>query len=259
MDFLASQLLEWLSLYVWSLARISGLLMTMINIGSKTTPIRVRLTLAVAITVAITPILPPGPNIELMSLAAYIIIAQQLLIGIAVGFASVLFMQTFVVAGQVIAMQTSLGFASMVDPSNGQSTPVVGQFYMLLGTLIFFAVDGHLTLIYLTVESFHTLPVSQIGLQAPEFKALASWFSLLFAAALAMSLSSIVAMLAINLSFGVMTRSAPQLNIFSMGFAISMAFGLFVLWMTISSFLGHYESQWQESLKLICKVLAGPC
>ena len=259
MDFLASQIIDWLSQYVWSLARISGLLMTMVSIGSKTTPMRVRATLALAITFAVTPILPAGPNIELLSVAAFVIIAQQLLIGIAVGFASVLFMQTFVVAGQVIAMQTSLGFASMVDPANGQSTPVVGQFYMLLATLIFFSVDGHLKLIYLLVESFHTLPVSQVGLQAPDFKAVASWFSLLFSAALAMSLSSIVAMLAVNLSFGVMTRSAPQLNIFSLGFAVSMAFGLFVLWMTIGSFLGHYQHQWQETINLICEVLDGPC
>lgn len=259
MDFLTSQVIEWLSQYVWSLARISGLLMTIVNIGSKTTPVRVRMTMALAITIVVTPILPPTPPIELLSLAAYILIAQQLLIGIAVGFASVLFMQTFVVAGQVIAMQTSLGFASMVDPSNGQSTPVVGQFYMLLATLIFFALDGHLTLIYLTVESFHTLPVGQRALQVPEFEAIAQWFSLLFSAALAMSLSSIVAMLAVNLSFGVMTRAAPQLNIFSMGFAISMIFGLFVLWMTIGSFLGHYQHQWQATMTLVCKVLGGPC
>lgn len=251
------QITAWIAQYIWAFTRLGGLMMVMVNIGTRNTPMRVRMALVLATTLVVAPVLPPGPDIALFSVNAFMVVAQQLLIGAAVGFASILFMQTFVVAGQMIAMQTSLGFASMVDPSNGQSTPVVGQFYMLLATLIFFAVDGHLKLIYLVAESFKTLPVSEKGLSLASYHALALWLSHLFSAALAMSLSSIVAMLTINLSFGVMTRSAPQLNIFSMGFAVSMIFGLFVLWMTISSFLGHYDLQWQESLKLICTILEG--
>ncbi|MCW8996517.1 MAG: flagellar biosynthetic protein FliR [Psychromonas sp.] len=260
MVFSAQFLLDWLATYFWAFCRIAAMLMVMVVVGSRTTPTRIRLFYALAITLAVLPIIPPAPaNIELFSFASAVVILQQLLIGIAIGTISVFVVQTFVIAGQVIAMQTSLGFASMADPANGQSSPVVGQFYVLLVTLLFLTLDGHLLMIEMIVKSFDTLPVSMQGLLALDYRKIAGWFSLMFSAALAFSIASMVAMLLVNLSFGIMTKAAPQLNIFSLGFSVSMVFGLFVLWLTLVNVPTHFENQWLRGINLMCEILNNPC
>lgn len=260
MDFSAEFLLNWLASFLWPLFRISSMLMVMVAIGSRTTPTRIRLFFALSLTFAVFPVLPAPPaGIELFSFASAIVILQQILIGIAIGTVSVFAVQTFVIAGQIIAMQTSLGFASMADPANGQSSPVVGQFYVLLVTLIFLSLDGHLLMIEMIVRSFETLPVSMKGLMAVDYQKLAGWFSTMFSAALAFSVASMVAMLLVNLSFGIMTKAAPQLNIFSLGFSVSMVFGLFVLWATMINVPIHFENQWLRAIHTMCELLNGVC
>ena len=260
MVFSAELILDWLATYFWAFCRIAAMLMVMVVIGSKTTPTRIRLFYAFTVTFAVLPVIPAAPvNIELFSLASAFVILQQILIGIAIGTLSIFVVQTFVVAGQVIAMQTSLGFASMADPASGQSSLVVGQFYVLLVTLLFLTLDGHLLMIEMIVRSFETLPVSMEGLFAADYEKLAGWFSLMFSAALAFSIASMVAMLLVNLSFGIMTKAAPQLNIFSLGFSVSMVFGLFVLWVTLVNVPIHFENQWLRGINLMCELLNNAC
>lgn len=259
MVFSADLILDFVSSYLWSFSRIAAMMMVMVAIGSKTTPTRIRLFYALSVTFVALPLLPAMPNIELFSMMSFIVVLQQILIGIAVGTISIFVVQTFVVAGQIIAMQTSLGFASMADPMSGQTSPVVGQFYVLLVTLLFLGVDGHLLMIEMIINSFETLPVSQKGLLAVDYYKISGWFSIMFYAALAFSVSSMVAMLLVNLSFGIMTKAAPQLNIFSLGFSISMVFGLFVLWITLLNVPFHFEGQWLKGVESMCEMLNNPC
>ncbi|ENY71222.1 flagellar biosynthesis protein FliR, partial [Aeromonas diversa CDC 2478-85] len=217
------------------------MLMVMVVFGSRLVPMQVRMLLSLSITLVVVPVLPPMPADPLFSGSGFLITVQQLLIGIAMGQLTLFLTESFVMAGQVLAMQTSLGFASLVDPMNGQSAPVVGQFYLMLATLVFLAVDGHLLLLRLVILSFETLPVSQAGIPAVVYRDLAAFLGIMFQAALVMSLSAIIALLLINFSFGVMTRAAPQLNIFSMGFAVSMIAGLFIIWLTIGSLTEHFD------------------
>ncbi|BDM63813.1 flagellar biosynthetic protein FliR [Shewanella sp. NFH-SH190041] len=199
------------------------------------------------------------PDIAPFSLQAVFVIAQQILIGAAMGLVTVLLVQTFVLTGQIIGMQTSLGFASMVDPASGQQTPVVGNLFLLLTTMIFLAVDGHLVMIRMLVASFDTLPVSTSGIVVGRYRELADWGSYLFGAALTMSMSAIVALLLINLAFGVMTRAAPQLNIFAIGFPITMLSGLFVLWLTLSPVMAHFFEVWRSAQLLLCDLVNLQC
>ena len=259
MNYTTEQILLWLASYLWPLCRIAGLMMTMVMFGAQLTPVYSRLLLALATTIAVAPVLPPMPEVALFSGGGFLITAQQVLIGAVIGLLSQFLVQTFVTAGQIIAMQTSLGFASMMDPLNGQSAPVVGQFYLMLGTVLFLALDGHLVMIEAIVMSFETLPVAMNGLSVASWQSLASLLSLLFQGAVAMSLSAIVAMLLINFSFGVMTRAAPQLNIFSVGFAVSMVCGLFIMWLTLGGFLNHFENQWLRLQLVMCDTLYLRC
>lgn len=249
---------EWLRSVLWPLFRISAMIMVMVTIGGSSVPARVRLLLSVMITAAVAPILPPPPQVDLLSAQGFLISAQQVVIGIAIGFVSVLVLNTFVLAGQIIGMQTSLGFASMVDPSNGQQVPLVGQFYLLLSTLLFFGVDGHLLMIRMLVASFETLPIGE-GLSPESLDAIVKFGGLMFASALTLALSAATALLLINFSFGVMTRAAPQLNIFAIGFPITMLSGLLILWLTLGGVLTHFYSVWDAGQVLICDLLKLNC
>ena len=259
MEVLLDTITQTIAAYIWPLFRVASMLMVMVVFGAATTPARVRLLLAMAITFSIAPILPPVENVELFSLAAVFITAQQIIIGVAMGFVTQMVMQVFVLTGQIIGMQTSLGFASMVDPGSGQQTPVIGNFFLLLATLIFLAVDGHLLMIRMLVASFETLPISNQGLTLTSYRALADWGSYMFGAALTMSISAIIALLLVNLSFGVMTRAAPQLNIFSIGFPITMIGGLFILWLTLTPVMAHFDEVWSTAQLLLCDMLSLRC
>ncbi|MFB2761943.1 flagellar biosynthetic protein FliR, partial [Shewanella xiamenensis] len=114
MELLLETLMQTIASYMWPLFRVASMLMVMVVFGAATTPTRVRLLLAIAITLAIAPVLPPVKDAELFSLSAVFITAQQIIIGVAMGFVTQMVMQTFVLTGQIIGMQTSLGFASMV-------------------------------------------------------------------------------------------------------------------------------------------------
>lgn len=259
MNFTADLVMGWLASYLWPMARVTAMLMTMLVIGSQNVPVMIRAKLGFVITLAMAPMLPPMPEIPLFSLQSWLVVAQQVLIGVAIGFATQLLIQSFVIAGQVLATQSGLGFASLVDPINGGSTPVIGQFYLMLGTLIFFAIDGHLTMLHLVNLSFTTLPVSTSGLDITGLQALFSFMTIMFQMALSVSLASITAMLLVNFSFGVMTRAAPQLNIFSMGFAVSMICGLLVLWVSLGGFMEHFLAHWQQVQALICELIGTEC
>ena len=212
-----------------------------------------------ALAVAHDTRLPAMPEVPLFSGNGLLITVQQVLIGVAIGFASQLLSQTFVLAGQVIAMQTSLGFASLVDPINGGSSPVIGQFYLMLGALVFFAVDGHIAMLHLMMMSFTTLPVSTTGLSLPSMQSLYGFMTVMLQMALSVSLAAIVAMLLINFAFGVMTRAAPQLNIFSMGFAVSMVCGLLILWLSLGGFMEHFLQHWSQVQGLMCTLIQTQC
>jgi len=259
MNVTTTLLMEMLAAYIWPFTHLAAMLMTMLVIGSQSVPVMVRMFYSIVLTAVIAPVLPKMPATELFSMAGFMITAQQVLVGITMGMISQMLVQAFIMAGQIISMQTSLGFASMVDPLNGESTPVVGQFYLMLGTLLFFAMDGHLTMIQMITQSFVTLPVSAEGISISSMRAVADFVSVLFQAALAFSLSATIALLLINFAFGVMTRAAPQLNIFSMGFAVTMICGLFIMWASLSGFMDHYAMHWQRVQGLMCDVLALSC
>lgn len=137
MEFPFSVVIQWLSDFLLPLVRISSMIMIMAGLGAQNVPTRIKMGLAVVVTFLVVPALPPATFTNLFSFEMVLVVIQQMLIGVAIGFASTLMLNTFVLAGQILAMQTGLGFASVIDPSNGASVPAVGQFYLILATLLF--------------------------------------------------------------------------------------------------------------------------
>jgi flagellar biosynthetic protein FliR len=155
--------------------------------------------------------------------------AQQLIIGIALGFMLQLVFDGLALAGQLLANGMGLGFAFNLDPLRGVSTPALGQLYVVLGTLTFLALDGHLALLQVLIDSFHGLPVGPEGFEPARLRALADWGTQLFAGALRIALPGITALLVINLAFGVISRAAPALNLFAVGLPVTLVVGIAVV------------------------------
>ncbi len=239
-ELAGSDIGRWVSGYLWVLFRIGAVLMTMPVIGTQLVPMRIRMYLALAVTALVAPQITDVPDLDALALGTWVVIAEQILIGAAMGFMLQLLFQIHVIAGQIVAMQMGLGFASMNDPAMGITVAVVAQIFTMLVTLLFLALNGHLIVIEVLVESFTTLPLGQT-LQAADFHTLVLRFSWVMAAALLIGLPAITALLIVNLSFGVMMRAAPQLNIFSIGFPLTLVFGLFILWVLLGSAGTQYQ------------------
>jgi flagellar biosynthetic protein FliR len=255
MEFTESVVNQYLADFILPFTRIAALVMMMVGFGARTIPTRIKLFLCVTLTFAIMPAIPPTNVGTLLSLQTFLLIGQQTLIGIALGFVTVMVVNTFTLAGQIIAMQSGLGFASLVDPASGMNVPAVGQFFLILSTLLFWTMDGHLAYLQFIVASFDTLPIGNENFSSIKYKELVLWGGWMFATALSLALAPLTAMLLINFSFGVMTRAAPQLNIFAIGFPITMMAGLLIMWLTFGNFLTHFELQWQRALDFSCYLI----
>ncbi len=243
--------------YMWPFFRIGALVMTAPVTGSANVPVRVRLMLAVALTVIIAPLLPEVPAVDPFSWPALMIIFQQLVIGIAMGFALNLVFNAVITGGAVVAMQMGLGFASMVDPSNGMQVPVISQLYLMFTTLIFLGVDGHLLFLDMLAQSFSVIPVGPEGLDRDAFHAIALWGSQMFAAALWLALPAVISLLVVNSAFGAMARAAPQLNIFVIGFPLAIIMGFVIILYLLPEVVEQFILMLDEGFALVDRVLGG--
>ena len=234
LNITTGQLEAWLAQYLWPFIRIGACFMMAPIFGANFVPARVRLLLAGAITLIVAPLVPP-PQIETFSAAAVIVTFHQVIIGFATAFALQLIFDALAMGGQLLSNTMGLGFAFNVDPLRGVSTPVLGQLYMILVTLTFLAINGHLVLIEILAQGFTTLPVGAGGLDGPMVWRLAEWGGQLFAGGLAVALPGMAALLVVNLAFGVMSRAAPTLNLFAVGFPITLIAGLMIMYVGLPS------------------------
>ena len=246
-----AQVTEFVGRYLWPLFRISALLMAMPIIGTRVVTARVRIILALMITLLVVPLLPPMPNIPPLSLQSLMIVVQQVLVGLSIGFFLQVLFQIFVLAGQFMAMKMGLGFASMNDPANGVQVTVLSQYYLIIITLLFLSFNGHLLVLTMITESFTTIPISEHGLTLEVIWLIASSGSWMFSRALVVAMPVLTSLLVVNIAFGVMSRAAPQMNVFTVGFPITLIFGLILIWYSMSSFLPNFELVLEEGMNAI--------
>ncbi len=256
MHFTAAEITGWLGAWLWPFFRIGALFMAVPVIGAQTVPVRVRLLLAIAVTGIVAPSVTV-PAVDPFSLAAILIIVQQVFIGVAMGFALQLVFSAVVTAGQVVAMQIGLGFATMVDPQNGMSVPVVSQLLLMMTTLLFLAMDAHLVLLRLLVDSFRILPIAPDGLVRGGAWAMVQWGREMFAGSLWIALPAVASLLLMKIAFGVMARAAPQLNIFAIGFPVFMISGFTILLLSLPNIAPQFASVLEQGFELVGRVLSG--
>ncbi len=254
-SFTDAQLNAWLINFIWPLTRILGLIMVTPVFGHRAVPARVKVGLGVFIALIVSPALPPMPDVGLGTWYGLLVLVQQFLIGVAIGFVMRVVFTAVEAAGEIVGLQMGLGFAAFFDPQSAGQTMVLARFFNILAVLVFLAVNGHLLVLGILVESFQTLPIAAQPVSAAGFRNVAAFGSTIFAVGLQLALPLIAILLMTNLALGILTRSAPQLNIFAIGFPITLGVGLIMLDITLPYFAPQFERMIQNGLEASVSVV----
>ena len=225
----AAELDAWLAGFFYPFVRIAALASSAPLFSHRSIPRPTRITLCVMIAIVVAPTLPPTPFVSPFSAQGVVLIIQQLLIGVAIGFTMQIVFAAVELAGELIGLQMGLSFATFVN-ADADPTPIVGSFLTVTMMLVFLAINGHLMLIAGVANSFASFPVDGgPGLVFFDVRALVMAGRELFSLGVTMALPVVAAMLLANLALGVLTRTAPQLNLFAVGFPVTLATGLAML------------------------------
>jgi flagellar biosynthetic protein FliR len=256
MELSEAQIQAWLQMAIWPMVRISGVFMAAPVFGDGVASSRVRLMLALALTMLVLPALPAQAAVPSFTAQWWLRTAEELVLGIIMGFVLKVVFEAVVLGGEYIGNGMGIGFAQLSDPVHGAAAPVVGQFLQVLTILLFLAFGGHLRLIRAIADSFVSLPVAGDALSGRSAFALADFGIQLFSGALSVSLPSVGALLMVNLAFGVMSRSAPTLNALSVGFPLSIVCGLLLLSINLPQLATVLSGQFDVAFAAISALVA---
>lgn len=226
--------MAWLGKLWWPFFRIAAVFWLMPFFGDpRITPL-IRILFSLSIAVIIAPLMPDMPAVDPFSLSTIVLAVEQILFGVILGLSFNLLFSMMFLVGQLISMQMGLSMAVMNDPTNGGSAPLISQLMIIFATLLFLGLNGHLIALDIVIESFRTWPVGQ-SIFALDIEITVQLVGWMFAAGLMLAMPAIIAMLLVNFTFGAMNRSAPSLNVFSLGFPMGMLMGLFCLGLVLSA------------------------
>lgn len=251
------QLEDWMMQYFFPFARIAAFITTAPVFAARFVPARFKISLALGITLLIAPLVDTPRGIAPLSAEGVAITVQQMLIGFSIGFAFQVIFDSLAMGGQLLANSMGLSFAFNVDPQRGASTPVVGQLYMLLVTLSFLALNGHLALLEALTQGFTSMPIGATGIGSEHIWQIVMWGRQLFDGALAVALPGMTALLIVNLGFGVMSRAAPSLNMFAVGFPITLVFGIAIVMLGLPAVQSSFAQLFEVSVDFVGALLRG--
>lgn len=226
LTFNEAQLMAWVSPLLWPFLRILAMFSVAPVFSMRVIPMRVKLGLAFLVALCAQAVLGDQPVVGFNDQDALAVVAQQVMVGLAMGFAVRLVFAAVELAGEVIGLQMGLNFASFFDPSSNSQISAVGRFFGHMATLLFVVINGHLLLLMALVESFKRFPVSPRFLEAMGQMRVYQLGASLFSSALWIALPMIALLLFVNLTLGVISRLAPQMNVYAVGFPVTLTVGM---------------------------------
>ena len=225
----AADVSRWVARLWWPVLRIGGFVLTAPIASEAAVPAPVKIALSIGLAFVLSPLAPVPVGLSIFSGAGVLAAVQEIMIGIAIGMVVQLTFEALTFAGQSISTTMGLGYATLIDPQHGADTPVLGQLFMIFGTLAYLAVNGHLVLIGALATSFRNLPIGGANIDQNLLWSMGVWGARIFETGLLVALPAVVALIIVNLALGVVTRAAPQLNLFGVGFTITLMSGFVVL------------------------------
>jgi flagellar biosynthetic protein FliR len=251
-DFTSAQLEHWLALGLWPFCRVLALFAVAPVYQEASIPAPVKVGLAMAITLLVAPTLS-GPVAPLSGSAAPMVLLQQILIGLAMGFSMRLAFAAVELAGDLIGLQMGLSFASFIDPQNNTQSPILGSLLNIFASLVFLAMNGHLMMIEALTDSFTQFPVAAAGFSADALPVnggqLMAWGGEIFQIGLHLALPLLATMLVLNIAVGVLARAAPQLSLFSVGFPLTLITGLLAMILMLPAIAPYLQSALERAAR----------
>jgi flagellar biosynthetic protein FliR len=232
---------------LWHAIRIGAAMQAMPMLGGRSMPMRARLIFTLAISGALSALLPtpPAAGVDAMTVLT---VLREFAVGIAIGTILRLAFEAGQFAGELVSQGMGLSFATMADPLSGASSPVLAQWFYLVFGLLFFTFDGHLALVKLLLDSYRALPLGTPLVDVQQFLSVVpTFFSTALQAGLLLALPVIVALLAVNLAFGVLARAAPQLNPVQLGLPVALLVGLVLLMLLARELQGPVERLFDQA------------
>ena len=246
-----AQIMAWLVPVLWPFIRVLALFTSMPVLGQRNVPIRVRIALAFFIALGVAGTVPAGTgNVPLDSPAAVLLVVQQVLIGLSLGFAVRVIFTAIEFAGEVIGLQMGLNFAGFFDPATAQQATATSSFFSTMVAFLFIAMNGHLLVIEAVVQSLVAFPVSPEPFAFLRAVRPETWGAEIFRLGLWIALPLIAMLLFVNMMLGIIARVAPQLSIFSVGFPITMGVGLVGVMFTLPLLQGPFTVALEQMLTL---------
>ena len=252
------EFLQWIGLYFYPFVRIAAMLSIVPLFGMKAVPTRSKIFFALFITIAAAPSLSLPPPVDPFTWQGVFFIVQQVLIGLAMGVIFLVVFQAFVVGGHLVAMGMGLAFAQMADPTSGVTAPIVSQYFTIIVSLLFLALNGHLVVLQTVIDSFTYMPIGTTFLTRESLKMVFEFGNFMFISGVMVALPAITALLLINVSFGVVARAAPALNIFAVGFPVTLLVGLVMLSLTTPVLLPHLQELMNQAVSTIASLRLNP-
>ena len=240
----------------WPVLRVSGFVLSAPMISQRPVPRLVKVALTLVLTVLMAPLAKVPAGLAVLSGGGFVAAVRELLVGLSIGLVVQVSFEALSLAGQTFSTTMGLGFATLVDPLRGANEAVVGQLFMILALLIWLSLGGHVMLISALAASFETLPIGAPALGDGFLMAVATWGGHVFGAGLLIALPGVIALLILNLALGVVTRAAPQLNLFGIGFPLTMMAGFALLIVSLDSLTGNTESLIADSLAMVSAILS---
>jgi len=243
--FLAADIVERLLTMLWPMARISALLLIAPVLSLDAVTVRIRIVFAFVLTLFIYPLFD-WPVIDPTTAPGLVELANQITIGILMGLILQVVLAAVATGGQAIAGSMGLSMANMMDPNLG-NVPVLSSFLVILASLIFLGLGGHVMLLELLIQSFEMIPIGKGLLSLNAIGQLLAWSSMMFLGAVLLALPLLVILLAVNLGLGVVVRAAPTLNIFAVGFPAMILAGMAMLYILMGAVGGRLQWLWQAA------------
>ncbi|ANN78281.1 flagellar biosynthetic protein FliR [Bordetella flabilis] len=259
-NFTLDQWHAWITAFLWPFARLLALIGVAPVFGESSAPALAKIGLAAVLAVAIAPSLPPMPAVPPDSYQGLWILAQQIFIGIAMGFCMRLCFAAVQTAGDFIGLQMGLSLATIFDPTTQANTEVLARLFNILAMLVFLSVNGHLMMLALLMKTFTILPIGTPVLNPEGWAMVAQLGSKIFSSGLLLALPLIAALLTIHLVMGILNRAAPQLSVFAVGFPITLLTGVVLLAVALPQSTGFLSAFFEETVNTmgrIANVLAG--
>ena len=248
----------WVSRMWWPSLRVGGFVLAAPIASEAVIPGRIKIIFSLSLAFLMAPFVQVPAALTIFSGAGVLAAIQELLIGVAIGLVVQLAFEALIFAGQTISLTMGLGFATLVDPQRGANTTVLGQMFMIFGVLTYLAINGHLVLLGALAESFQSLPVGAAHIDKNLLTSVVLWGARVFESGLLIALPAIIALVIVNLALGVVTRAAPQLNLFGIGFTITLLCGYFVLTVGLDGLMAGISSLINSALMAVGELVGAP-